>query len=121
MGAQAMIVALNSQQPERLRTFYETTVGLAPKFDFAPGAFALTADAPPCLIVESHDQVADAAKEPQRVLINLLVADARGEEARLRSAGVSFVEATYEEPGVGLFATFADPDGNYCQLVQLRA
>jgi predicted enzyme related to lactoylglutathione lyase len=119
METQAFVVGIGTRDPERLRTFYETTVGLAPRFEFAAGAFAVNAAADPCLLIEAHDEVAESAREPQRVLLNLVVANARAEEARLRAAGVEFIRAVYEDPE-GLFATFTDPDGNYCQLVQLR-
>ena len=39
--------------------------------------------------------------------------------ADAQQQGVTFIREPYEEPGVGMFATFTDPDGNYCQLVQL--
>jgi predicted enzyme related to lactoylglutathione lyase len=119
MEARAFIVAIGSRQPDTLRQFYEHTVGLVPRYEFAPGAFAVSATADPCLIVEEHSEVAGAAMEPKRLLLNFVVADAAAEERRLNSAGVEIVQPTYEEPGVGFFATFADLDGNFCQLVQL--
>ena len=60
------------------------------------------------------------AKEPTRVLLTFTVADAVAEETRLRAAGVEFIRPATKEPWGGLVATFADPDGNYCQLVQFR-
>ena len=119
METRAFLVGIGTRDPQRLRDFYETTIGLAPRFEFAPGTFAVSASADPCILIEAHDEVAESAREPQRVLLNLIVDDARAEEARLRAAGVEFIQATYEEPGAGFFATFTDPDGNYCQLVQL--
>ena len=79
----------------------------------------MTEDAAICLIVEGHSEVRGAAKEPQRLLLNFSVDDAVAEAGRLGGQGVTFIREPYEEPGVGMFATFTDPDGNYCQLVQL--
>jgi len=119
MPSEFFVVALNSEQPERLRVFYQDVIGLVPKFEFAAGAFATNASAAPSLIIEGHSEVRGHAKEPQRMLLNFLVADAAAEEARLEALGVDFVRTAYEEEGVGVFATFSDPDGNYCQLVEL--
>jgi predicted enzyme related to lactoylglutathione lyase len=54
-------------------------------------------------------------------LLNFVVDDMATEAGRIRAAGVTFAAEPYEESGVGMFATFADPDGNLCQLVQLFA
>ncbi len=79
----------------------------------------MTEDAAICLIVEGHSEVRGAAKEPQRMMLNFSVDGAVAEADRLGQQGVTFIREPYEEPGVGMFATFTDPDGNYCQLVQL--
>jgi predicted enzyme related to lactoylglutathione lyase len=121
MAALAFIVTLGTQDPNRLIAFYRDVVGLAPLFDFTPGAFALPGEQSPVLIVEPHSEVSGAAKEPARCLLNFVVDDMATEAGRIRAAGVTFAAEPYEESGVGMFATFADPDGNLCQLVQLFA
>ncbi|MBE0608192.1 MAG: VOC family protein [Dehalococcoidia bacterium] len=119
MDARGFIVTLSSENPDRLRASYEGVVGLHPVFDFAPGAFAMDASSTPSFIVEEHSEVRGRAKEPQRLLLNLVVGDVATEEARLRSHLVESVRDASVEDEVGVFATFVDPDGNYCQLVQL--
>ena len=119
MAAVAFIVTLGTYDADRLIDFYREVVGLDPLFDFTPGAFALTGEESPVLIIEPHSEVSGQAKEPARCLLNFVVGDMAAEAARIRAAGVTFVAEPYEEPGVGMFATFADPDGNLCQLVQL--
>jgi predicted enzyme related to lactoylglutathione lyase len=121
MDCAAMVTNLNSADPERLIAFYRDVVGLRPAFDFAPGAFAVGPADAIALLIEGHDALAGVNGEPARVLLNFVVVDAVGEQRRLEAHGVHFVRAAYEEPGVGVFATFADPDGNYCQLAQLGA
>ena len=101
-----------------LIAFYEHTVGLEPCFDVAPGAFK--AGDTMALIIEGHSEVHGASGEAHRVLLNFVVEDATAEQARLEAAGVRFRQQAYEEPGVGMFATFQDPDGNLCQLVEFR-
>lgn len=62
-----------------------------------------------------------ANADANRILLNFLVDDVRAEQRRLESAGVSFIRPAAEEEGFGIVATFADPDGNLCQLMQLLA
>jgi predicted enzyme related to lactoylglutathione lyase len=120
MKSSQFLVLLHTEQPERLVAFYKDVVGLEPKFEVTPGAFNTGAASFVDLIVEPHSEVAGAAKEPQRVMLNFVVDDAVAEQRRLEAKGVAFVRPATDEPGVGLFATFADPDGNFCQLIELR-
>jgi len=113
-----IVVNINSERPEELVRFYRDVIGMEPRFDIIPGSFAAGGEI--ALIIESHSDVRGAAKEPARAIVNLVVDDAAEECRRLEQAGVTSVRPLYEEPGAGLFATFADPDGNLVQLVELR-
>jgi predicted enzyme related to lactoylglutathione lyase len=119
MQFQPLFIALNSEDPDRLSAFYQDVVGLTPRFDLVPGAFATSEDAPICMIVEGHSEVRGRSTNPHRMMLNFSTDDAAAEARRLQGQGVTFVRKPYEEPEVGMFATFIDPDGNYCQLVQL--
>ncbi len=119
MQVQPFLITLNSEDPDRLTAFYKDVVRLIPRFDVVPGAFAMSEDAPVCLIVEGHSEVRGRARNPHRMMLNFSTDDAVAEARRLQGQGVTFVRKPYEEPEVGMFATFIDPDGNYCQLVQL--
>ena len=113
------LTIVHSEDPVRLVGFYKDVVGLTPQFDVTPGAFRAGSSSFVDLIIEPHSEVAGASKEPQRLLLNFVVEDAVAEQQRLEAARVPFIRNATEEPGVGLFATFTDPDGNYCQLIQL--
>ena len=119
MQLQPLFIARNSEDPDRLSAFYQDVVGLTPRFDLVPGAFATSEDAPICMIVEGHSEVRGRTRNPHRMMLNFSTDDAAAEARRLQGQGVTFVRKPYEEPEVGMFATFIDPDGNYCQLVQL--
>lgn len=69
------------------------------------------------LVIDSRDDIADKAAEPQRVIFNFHVDDARAVVARLDELGVSWL-AELEDRGSGLFATLLDPDGNYVQIIE---
>lgn len=120
MQASQFLIIVHSEKPERLVTFYKDVVGLEPRFEVTPGAFNTGSSSFVDLIVEPHSELHGAAREPERVMLNFVVADAVAEQRRLESHDVRFIRPATEEPGVGLFATFADPDGNYCQLIELR-
>lgn len=107
-----------SEQPGRLIEFYTDVVGLQPLPQISPGAFMVGGAA---LLVDGHSEVSGIAREPQRILLTMTVDDAAAEQERLEAAGVEFVRTATREPWGGLVATFLDPDGNYCQLVQASA
>jgi predicted enzyme related to lactoylglutathione lyase len=52
-------------------------------------------------------------------MVNLTVTDIRAVHERLVRAGVVFTRAPEREAWGGWVATFADPDGNVLQLMQL--
>jgi predicted enzyme related to lactoylglutathione lyase len=112
MEVEQFVVNVNSQEPEKLIAFYRDIVGLRVNPDFGPGAFMAGSSTFAALIVEGHSEVKGATKEPQRVLLNLLVTDLAAEEARLKDQGARFVMSATREPGFGTIATFIDPDGN---------
>ena len=100
-----------------LRDFYVETLGLVPRadrdghVDFEWGGLRLT--------IAVHDDVGGPARDPLRLMINFAVEDIEAEYARLREAGVAFTRPPGRERWGGLVATFADPDGNTLQLLQL--
>jgi predicted enzyme related to lactoylglutathione lyase len=52
------------------------------------------------------------------VILNFDVEDVDAVQARLTAAGVEFISVADREKG--RFGTFADPDGNYLQIIQWR-
>ena len=119
MKANQFVVIVHSSRPETLIGFYEDVVGLTPAYDVTPGAFMTGSSEFVSLIIEGHSELRGATKEPQRVLLNFVVDDLAAEHDRLTGRGVEFIREPAVEPGAGVFATFLDPDGNYCQLVEL--
>jgi predicted enzyme related to lactoylglutathione lyase len=51
------------------------------------------------------------------MILNFHVDDFDAVEARLRAAGVDWIAPATDRPA-GRFATFADPDGTYLQIIQ---
>ncbi len=66
--------------------------------------------------VGEHSEVKDRAAEPQRLIVNFETKDVQAEFDRIRSLGAEVVKEPYDMQGMWI-ATFADPDGNYFQLM----
>ena len=107
-------ISITSEQPEALTEWYRDTLELPVNEEMGGGAFNVGGAQ---LIIDGHSETTGPTKEPQRVLINMLVDDLGAEHQRLLAKGVTFIRDP-ERDLHGLFATFLDPDGNYLQLVE---
>jgi predicted enzyme related to lactoylglutathione lyase len=115
MKANSFLINITSEDPTRLKEFYEGVVGLVPDPDFGgcypivPGVY---------LGVDGHSETHGMTKEPNRVLIDFFVDDIKAEQARLEAKGVQFIRDKGTEWWGAIISTFADPDGNLCQLIE---
>lgn len=66
--------------------------------------------------VGPHSEVTGAAKEPQRIMVNFETKEVKEEFERIKKTGATVIKEPYEMQGAWI-ATFADPDGNYFQLM----
>jgi uncharacterized glyoxalase superfamily protein PhnB len=106
-------ILLGTTRPAELRDWYRKT--LAPDHEGdGPISFGDLV-----LVIDERDDVAPKNDEPGRVIINFHVDDFAAARDRLEQAGVEWTAPPEERP-FGHFATFADPDGNYLQIVQLK-
>jgi predicted enzyme related to lactoylglutathione lyase len=105
---------LTSEDPERLIAFYRDVVGLAPDEKFGHSLKA----GPARLRITGHSKTKGASRDPTRALINLFVTDVQSEFDRLRDRDVTVIRPPDREPWGGLVSTFADPDGNYFQVIE---
>jgi predicted enzyme related to lactoylglutathione lyase len=118
-GLAGVLIWTEADRFPAMARFYRDTLGLTPrsaKPDFINFDWSGVR-----LSVGVHDQVRGASGEPLRVMVNLTVADIRAAHERLTRAGVDFTRAPAREEWGGWVATFADPDGNVLQLMQLPA
>jgi predicted enzyme related to lactoylglutathione lyase len=109
-------VNITSERPEELKRFYEGVVGLEPDPEVGGGYWVGNA----LFAIDGHSETKGPAKEPQRVLISFFVDDLAGEQKRLEDQGVKFIRSAGKEFWGGVISTFADPDGNYIQLIELK-
>jgi lactoylglutathione lyase len=108
-----------SEDLNNLLPFYRDVLGLPVRLE-APGFVQLGgADSLP-VSLGTHSEVHGKAKEPARHIVSFETGDIKAEYARLKAAGVEFLEEPASPGGDAqvTFAAFKDPEGNYLQLVQ---
>ena len=118
-------VNLFSQNAKRLADFYKKKVGLKLTLEAEMGRkarifgfeFAKSSN----LYVVDSDIIKGVNKGPRRIFLNFEVDDIKKEVKKLGANKVKKVQETYHLEGYGWIATFEDVDGNYFQLVQVRA
>ena len=108
-----------SEDLNNLLPFYRDTLGLKVGMD-APGFVILGDPNAPALALGTHSEIHGSAKEPARHIVGFETDDIQADCARLKAAGVEFVEEPNKIDN-GWIATFKDPEGNLVQLLQLGA
>ncbi|MFI7211556.1 VOC family protein [Micromonospora maritima] len=103
---------LGTTRPAELRAWY--IKALAPTFT-GEGAIDLGGF---LLVIDGRDDVQSMNSEPVRSIINFHVDDFDAVAAQLNAAGVEWIAV--EDREKGRFGTFADPDGNYLQIISWR-
>lgn len=106
-------ILLGTTQPAVLRDWYRKA--LAPEHK-GEGPIDLGGF---LLVIEERDDVGPKTGEPGRVILNFHVDNFDEVEEQLRAAGVDWIVPAEDRPP-GRFATFADPDGNYLQIIQFK-
>lgn len=119
-------LTLFSQNAKKLASFYRDKVGLKVKFEAVMGEndeemYDMSIGKKSGLYIIDHSDVKGKSKDPKRIIFNLEVDNIKNEVARLKKAKVKLVQDVYHIEGYGYIATFEDVDGNYFQLVQVRA
>ncbi len=106
---------IGSEQPKVLGEFYEKVLGKKPEMASEDKMFGFMVGNAFLSIIE-HSKVHGSAKEPERVIINFETKEVENEFERIKGLGATVVQDPYEIEGMKI-ATFADPDGNYFQLM----
>jgi len=110
-------IMVGTSQPKVLAEFYEKVLGKKPEyaeegwFGFQIGTCMLS--------IGEHSEVNGSAKEPQRLILNIETKEIKDEYERIKATGATVIKELYgfEEGDDASIATFADPDGNYFQLM----
>lgn len=108
-------ILIGSADPQALVAYYRKVLG-EPAMEM--GAYTGWLIGSGFVTIGPHDQVTGTNLQPGRLMWNIETADVKGEFERLKAAGAIVVAEPYSfEGGEGWIATFADPDGNYFQLM----
>ena len=106
-----------SEDLNNLLPFYGDTLGLTVGME-TPGFVILGDPGSPATALGTHSEVHGKTTDPARHIVGFDTDDLQSDCARLKDAGVEFVEEPNKFDG-GWIATFKDPEGNYVQLLQL--
>jgi predicted enzyme related to lactoylglutathione lyase len=111
-------IMIGSENPKVLGEFYEKVLQKKP--DMVEGGwYGFSAGA--CFIsFGSHDKVKGKSTNPERVILNFETTEVKEEFERIKALGATVIAEPYqagEGDNLAWIATFADPDGNYFQLM----
>ena len=96
-------VMLFTDNVERLGAFYRDLVGMKPRSS-RPGRISFGTD-DVRINITLHDLVHGAAKDPNRIILNLGSDDINADHERMRASGVTFVRPPEKEGWGGYTAT----------------
>jgi predicted enzyme related to lactoylglutathione lyase len=110
-------IMIGSENPKALAEFYEKV--LDKKVDMHEGDWYGFSAGSCYLSIGSHDKVKGKSTNPERVIFNFETKEVKVEFERVKALGATVIAEPY---GMGsddntAIATFADPDGNFFQLV----
>lgn len=106
-----------SEDPKKLADFYKKVLQKEPDYE-EEGYYGLSAGKT-FLMFGSHEKVKGRNPNPERLMFNFETDDVKGEYARIKGNGATSIAEPYQmgDESEGWIATFADPDGNYFQLM----
>lgn len=108
-------IMLGTMQPKVMAEFYEKLFGKTP--DMKEGEWSGWQVGSGFFSVGQHSGMKGESKEGGRVMFNLETIDVEGEFKRISEiTGAKVIKEPYDMGGMDI-ATFADPDGNYFQLM----
>lgn len=110
-------IMIGSHQPAIMAEFYQKVFGR--KADMVDGDWNGWSVGSTFFSCGSHSEIKGASKEPARMILNLETKEIEEEFDRIKNLGATVVKELYEMEGANgmKIATFADPDGNYFQLM----
>ena len=109
-------ILIGSEDPAKLVEYYTKVLG---KPGFSDGGYTGWQFGSGFITVGPHTEVKGKNVAPGRIIWNLESKDVKGDFARMKAAGGIVIAEPYSfemSPGSWI-ATFADPDGNYFQLM----
>ncbi len=107
---------IGTKQPEVLADFYAKVLGKPADMVEKEAGFWGWQVGGVYFSVLDHSEMGGKTKDPGRIMCNFETPQVKEEFERIKALGAGVIREPYEMGG-GWIATFADPDGNYFQLV----
>lgn len=107
---------IGTPDSKKLGEFYETVIGRPADLKEGDQWYTWKTGENTSFSIGPHSEVTGQTKEPQRLILNFETTQVKEEFDRIKEAGATVVKEPYEMQGAWI-ATFADPDGNYLQLM----
>ena len=116
-------ILIGTEHPERLVEYYTKLLG-AP--GFSDGGYTAWQVGTGWVTCGPHSEVKGSNAAPGRLIWNIETEDVKGDFERMKAAGAIVIAEPYSFDADGTItatsiATFADPDGNYFQLMSPMA
>ena len=109
-------ILVTSEDPKKLADFYQKVFEKKPDMD--EGGFVGFVVGTTFLGIGPHDKVKGKNPQPARVMLNFETTEVKEEFARIKGLGAEVIAEPYQMgEGDDWISTFADPDGNYFQIV----
>lgn len=108
-------ILLSTEDPKKLSEFYKKVFEKDPEMEEDKYVGFLVGSA--FFSIGQHDKIHGKNPNADRILFNFETKDVKGEFERIKGLGAEVVKDPYEMGGGFWIATFADPDGNYFQLI----
>lgn len=102
---------------KRAKKFYEETLGLEKKYEYSSYVGLECGGVEIGLIPKLKEGQKTSPLSPP---VNFLVDDVEKVYNELKQKGVKVIKELHEEPWGGRQATFADPDGNIIEILQIN-
>lgn len=105
---------LGSEDAKSLAAFYEKVIQRKP--DMVEGDWYGWSVGNTFLGMGTHSEVKGMSKDSSRIMFNFETKTVKEEFERIKALGATVIKEPYKM-GEAWVATFADPDGNYFQLM----
>lgn len=107
---------LGSKNPKIMSEFYQKVFAKIP--DMVDGDWTGWQVGASFFGVGMHSEVGEKNTDPSRIMLNLETVEVQKEFDRIKALGATVIKEPYAMGDSGMtIATFADPDGNYFQLM----
>ena len=107
-------IMIGTEDPKKLADFYEKVLGRPA--DMAEGNWHGWQVGSSFFGAGEHSEMKGMAKDSGRVMFNFETKEVKEEFERIKALGAKVIKEPYQMEGAWI-ATFADPDGNYFQLM----